>query len=89
MPPRIAKDFDQKIGTAVDHLGLVGEVGCRIDEASQLDHPHHPIQITTTGGARLRHQAQRAALCAAAAPAATSMSAPRRPLINPSGPCEI
>src|SRR5262245_63732322 len=38
MAPGIAKHFDEQVGAAVDHLGLVGELGHGVDHAEQLDH---------------------------------------------------
>src|SRR5262245_47278384 len=38
MAPGIAEHFDEQVGAAVDHLGLVGELGHGVDHAEQLDH---------------------------------------------------
>jgi hypothetical protein len=34
----LAEHLDEQIGAPVDHLGVVGEVGLRVDHAEQLDH---------------------------------------------------
>ena len=44
MAALIAERFDKEIGGAVDDLGLIGEVGCRIDEAGQLHHPRDAVE---------------------------------------------
>ena len=61
MTARIAQRLDHEIGGAVDHLGLVGEIGGGVHEAGQFHHTLEPVQIAITGGADLRQKAQRTA----------------------------
>ena len=48
--------LEHQIGSAVDHLGLIGEIGGRGDEAAQLDHLRNPVE--QTGGLELRQDHQ-------------------------------
>ena len=61
MPPGIAKRCDKEIGRAVDHLGLVGEIGSRIDKARELDRPHKAGKVAAAGLFHLREQRDGAA----------------------------
>lgn len=45
MEPRFAEDLDEEIGTAIDHFGLIGEVGGAIDHAKDLHHTLDPVEI--------------------------------------------
>jgi len=36
MTPRLAKDLDEKVGTAVNDLGMVGEIWNSVDESENL-----------------------------------------------------
>ena len=47
--PAIAEHLDHQVGGAVDHLGLVGEVGRRGDEAAEPDDARHPIEVAERG----------------------------------------
>jgi hypothetical protein len=85
MPPGIAQRLDQEIGGAVDHLGLVGEIGGGVDEAGQLDDPFQPVEIAAAGGLDLRQQADRADPRRGGA-VGDSMSSPSLPVISPSAP---
>ena len=62
MAALVAQQFDQQIRGAVDHLRLVGEIACGIDEPGQLDHPLQTPKIAIAGGPHLRQQRERTAL---------------------------
>ena len=44
MPAGVAEDLAEEFAGAVDHLGLVGEVRVRGDEADHFDHALHPVE---------------------------------------------
>ncbi len=45
----VAEDLADQVGDAVDDLGLLGEVRRRVDEAAELDHPGHPVEVAAEG----------------------------------------
>ena len=55
MPALVAEDLDQQVGGAIDHLGMVGEVGHAIDEADKLDDALELVEIAAAGILELRH----------------------------------
>src|SRR6185437_443711 len=40
-----AEYFGEQVGAAVDDLGVIGEIGRRVDHAEQLDHPPDGRQV--------------------------------------------
>ncbi len=46
---RLAEDFDHQVGEAVDHLGLLGEVGRAVDHAQHLDQPDDLVERGRAG----------------------------------------
>src|SRR5437868_3041840 len=49
MPAAIAEDLYQQVRGAVDDLVRLAEIGCRIDEAGELDDPRQAIEIADRG----------------------------------------
>src|SRR3954447_8145506 len=45
MPALIAEGCDHQVGSAVEHLGPVEEIGRGIDEAAEPDHANHLVEI--------------------------------------------
>ena len=81
MPARIAEQRDHQLGRAVGDLGLVGEVGGRIDEHAQLHDPLDPRRDRREP-LHLRHHHQRRTRCAASCPSSRSTSSPSRPVTS-------
>jgi hypothetical protein len=44
VPPGVAKDFHELLGTPVGHLGRLSEAGRRTYRAEQLHHAHDAVQ---------------------------------------------
>src|SRR3954454_13368957 len=53
VPDGIAEHLDHQVGSAVDHLRHVGEVGRAIDESAKPQATAHPVEIAATGDAQL------------------------------------
>src|SRR4051794_3387329 len=53
VPAGIAEHFDHQVGSAVDHLRHVGEVGRAIDEAAEPQATPNPVEIAAAGDAQL------------------------------------
>src|SRR5205823_13279074 len=45
MPPRLAEDLHEKIGGAVDDLGMLRESGPGIDETGDLHHAPYSVEV--------------------------------------------
>jgi hypothetical protein len=88
MASGVAQHLDHQVRAAVDDLGDVDEVGTGLDEAAQLDHPHHAVEIAVAGGLHLGQQVdphRRAAFWAVS----RSTSTPTVPLMPPEASSEI
>jgi len=62
MAAGVAQGLDEEIRGAVDHPGLVGEIGRRVHEAGELDHAPQLTQIAAAGRLGLGKQADGAGL---------------------------
>ncbi len=49
MPAAIAEHLDEQVGAAVDHFGLMAELGHGVDHAQHLDDPLHAIEVAELG----------------------------------------
>ena len=58
----IAEGGDHQVRRAVDDGRLLREIGCRGNEAAELDHTHHAVQIAVAGRLDLGDQVDRADL---------------------------
>ena len=56
MATRVPEGQDHQVGSAVHDLGDVEEVRSSLDEAPQLDHPDHPVEVAVAGGLHLGEQ---------------------------------
>jgi hypothetical protein len=55
VPAAIAEHLDEQVGAAVDHLGLVAELGHGVDHAQHLDDALDAIEVAQLG---LHHRDQ-------------------------------
>ena len=58
--PDVAEHLDHQIGSAVDDLRHVGELGRAVDEAAQLHDAAHPVEIAAAGDAQMGNDVERA-----------------------------
>src|SRR5690349_15665740 len=62
VPALVAESRDHQVGSAVEHLRSVEEVGRGIDEPAEADDAHHLVEVAERG-LDLRQQIDAAALC--------------------------
>src|SRR2546429_1776441 len=61
MAALVAEGCDHQVGSAVQHLRPIEEVGCGIDKTAEPHHAHDLVEVAE-GGLDLREQIDRAAL---------------------------
>lgn len=45
MTPLFAQNFDEKVGRTIDDRGVTFEIRLRVDEATDLNAGHYPVEI--------------------------------------------
>src|SRR5262249_44172139 len=59
MPAALAEDVDEEVGSAVDHLRMIGEGGQRVDIAGQAQAAANPVEIAVQRHAQMGDQIER------------------------------